>query len=213
MKTEWDKLRESVDKLELEIRFSQSPPPTWEMCEFLIAGEDHRFWGHSGVDLWALCRAFTKTVFCASRQGGSTIAMQLVRTITGRYENTLHRKVNEIALSVRLTHHVPRDRLPVLYLWVAYYGWRMNNFPQACARLNINPNSVNSFESAKLVARLKYPQPQKEDPRRLMKIHRRGLHLIKLSRGLKNKQVFSWRNTLWNRSELRHRLPSSLIRT
>lgn len=185
---DWQRLRESVDRLRLEMRSSKSPLPTWEMCTFLIAGEDRRFWRHPGFDVWALCRAFISTYFLSSRQGGSTIAMQLVRTITGKYENTLSRKVREILLSIRLTRYVPREILPLLYLWVAYYGWRMNNFSQACSRLKISPSSVGSYEAAKLVARLKYPQPRNEDPRRLMKIHRRALYLLKLSHRLTPKR-------------------------
>ena len=33
------------------------------------------------------------------------------------------------------TSHIGRDRLPTLYLWVAYYGWRMNSFNEACSRV------------------------------------------------------------------------------
>ena len=99
----------------------------------------------------------------------------------GRYERTLQRKLVEIFLAVRLSQHFSKDRLPILYLWVAYYGWRMNNFRQACSRLKIDPRSVSAFEAAKLVARLKYPEPKNYDAERLKKIHRRALHLMALA--------------------------------
>jgi membrane carboxypeptidase/penicillin-binding protein PbpC len=88
IKAEWQQLQESIDKLEFQIASSNFPTPTFQMCNFLIVGEDHRFYYHPGVDPLAICRAFWKTAFCGSRQGASTIAMQLVRTITGRYERT-----------------------------------------------------------------------------------------------------------------------------
>ena len=178
---QWRQLRDSVEELELEIAGTDFPIPTPQMCEFLIVGEDRRFYRHPGVDPLAFCRAFWKTVFCRSPQGASTIAMQLVRTITGRYERTLQRKLVEIFLAVRLSQHFPKDRLPILYLWVAYYGWRMNNFRQACSRLKIDPRSVSAFEAAKLVARLKYPEPKNYDAERLKKIHRRARHLMALA--------------------------------
>ncbi len=82
--------------------------PTTQMCKFLIVGEDHRFYYHPGVDILALCRAVWKNVFSGTRQGASTIAMQFVRTITGRYEKTWRRKVIEIFLAVRLSQHVSK---------------------------------------------------------------------------------------------------------
>lgn len=157
---QWNHLCDSIDKLELEISETDSPVPTRQMCEFLIAGEDHRFYRHPGVDIFALCRALWKTFLCGVRQGGSTIAMQFVRTITGRFEKSWRRKFIEIFLAVRLMRYVSKDRLPILYLWVAYYGWRMNNFKQACLRLGINPKSVSAFEAAKLVARLNILNPR-----------------------------------------------------
>ena len=180
IKTQWEQLCDSIDKLELEINETDFPIPTRQMCEYLIVGEDHRFYRHLGVDLFALCRALWKTCFCGVRQGGSTIAMQFVRTITGRREKNWRRKFIEIFLGVRVMRYVSKDRLPILYLWVAYYGWRMNNFKQACLRLEIDPKSVSAFETAKLVARLKYPEPQKCSPEHFRKIHRRGCHLIAL---------------------------------
>ena len=182
--TQWRQLRDSIEKLEIEIAYTDFPRLTSQMCQFLIVGEDHRFYRHPGVDPVALCRAAWKTFFCGSRQGASTIAMQLVRTITGRCEKTLGRKLTEIFLAVRLSQHVSKERLPILYLWVAYYGWQMNNFRQACSRLEIDPRSVSTFEAAKLIARLKYPEPKNYDAERIKKIRKRALHLMTLANHL-----------------------------
>ncbi len=174
-------LLNSIEKLELEIIHPNRPNPTPQMCEFLIAGEDRRFHYHPGVDLFALCRAAWKTVFCGSRQGASTIAMQLVRTITGHYEKTWRRKIVEIFLAMYLSKYVSKDRLPILYLSVAYYGWGMNNFRQACSRLRIDPMTMSAFEAAKLVARIKYPEPKRLVARRSKRIHQRAVHLMTLA--------------------------------
>ena len=175
---QWRQLRNAIDKLQSELDSTDFPLPTPQMCKFLIVGEDRRIHRHPGVDVLALCRAVWKTVFCRSRQGASTIAMQLVRTILDRRERTLRRKLMEIVLALRLSQHVSKHRLPILYLWVAYYGWRMNNFKQACSRLGINPRSVDEIDAAKLVARLKYPEPRNCSVERIKKIRRRALHLI-----------------------------------
>ena len=179
--SQWRQLRACIDELESEISKTSFPHPTARMCEFLIIAEDHRFARHPGVDLWALCRAGWKTYLRNSRQGGSTIAMQLVRTITGHREATWQRKIMEILLAIFLSQYVSRNRLPILYLWCAYYGWKMNNFREACIRLQIDPASASAVDEAKLIARLKYPQPQRYDAIRMRKIHRRGLHIMSLA--------------------------------
>ena len=185
----WEVLRQKVDGIVAEIDSSDCPKPTHRMCEFLMAGEDHRFYSHPGVDPIAMCRAIWKTVFCDCRQGGSTIAMQLVRTVTRRYEWTCRRKLVEIILAVRLTRHLGRERLPVLYLWVAYYGWGMNNFTQACSRTLIDPLSASDLESALLVARLKYPEPRCLHQEHLRRIYRRASHLMSLRSAQNNRPI------------------------
>lgn len=147
----------------------------------LIAAEDHRFGNHAGVDLISLCRAIWRSVFFGKKEGGSTIAMQLVRVITGRFERTIGRKIAEIYFAVRLTKHVGESDLPKLYLTIAYYGWQMNGLKQASKRLNINPATVSQLEAANVIARLKYPEPRRLDEKRFAKITARSKHIIKRS--------------------------------
>ena len=199
---EWTRLRAAVDRIIAEMDSSDHPLPTLQMCQFLILGEDRRFQYHPGTDPIALCRAIWKTVFCHHRQGGSTIAMQLVRTMTGDSEPTLRRKVVEIVLAVRLTRHTGRARLPILYLWVGYYGWKMNNFMQACSRLRIDPRSASEPESAMLVARLKYPEPRRLHGERMRRIRCRAVHLISLRN---SKKKVPQNETIWH-SRLTERL-------
>jgi membrane peptidoglycan carboxypeptidase len=149
------------------------------LVAFLIAAEDHRFGSHPGFDLISLCRAVWRTLFCGKREGGSTIAMQLVRVITGRYERTIDRKIKEIYFAVRLTKLVPKYDIPKLYLSIAYFGWRMNGLKQASLRLNIDPASLSLFDAANIIARLKYPEPRRLDNNRQAKINGRVKYIIK----------------------------------
>lgn len=181
IRAQWCYLRAAVDKLQKELVEVTGPRPSARMCKFLVLGEDRRFAIHPGVDPVALCRALWKTYLCSRRQGGSTIAMQTVRTIVGQYERSFARKATEMILAICLSRYVAKERIPVLYLWCAYYGWRMNNFPQACRRLGIDPLSASEADEAELVARIKYPQPRRQDVVRMGKIRRRGRHLIDLS--------------------------------
>ena len=173
----WEKLRASLDNVIDEIASCPHLQPNNLVCDFIILGEDHRFYRHIGVDIFALFRAGWKTIFCRERQGGSTIAMQLVRTLTGKYERNVYRKISEIVLAVRTTKYVGQTSIPMIYAWVAYYGSNMNNYRQACSYLGLQPNSMTDMDAAQLVARLKYPQPRQCSARRKSQILSRALHL------------------------------------
>ncbi len=178
IRDEWRQLSASIDELEREIEYFSSLCPSPRMCRFLIVAEDHRLGKHTGVDFIALCRAVWKTLFYGKRQGASTIAMQLTRTITGNHDRTVRRKALEMLLAPRLTRYVSKERLPLLYLWCGYYGWKMNGFQQACQRLDLDPSSMTLQEDAELVARLKYPQPRECNSKRMKTIRARGQYLI-----------------------------------
>ena len=190
MSGKWQELKEAIDNIESQLAQNNRPRPNETMCRLLIAGEDRRFALHPGVDPIAVIRAAWKTFLCADRQGASTIAMQLVRTITGRCEITLRRKIQEMILAVRLTHYLEKERLPLLYLWIGRYGWRMDGFSEACAALDIDPETVNHWQAAELVARLKYPEPRRFNNPQMLKIERRARHLVSLDHGAHKKRSF-----------------------
>lgn len=175
-------LRNRVGQVIEEMDSSGALNPTSQMCQLLILGEDRRFHHHPGVDLVGIIRALWRTIFCRQVQGGSTIAMQLVRTLTGNYERTLRRKLREMVLAVRLTRHCGRNRLPSIYLWVAHYGWSMNGFVEACMRLGIDPASATSLEAASIISRLKYPEPRRYDCTQRRRIESRNRYLVSLRR-------------------------------
>lgn len=178
--TQWQEIKNGIAGVERDLASGAYPAPSPLMERLLILGEDRRFWHHYGVDLVALCRAIWECLH-GSRQGGSTIAMQLVRTLTGSYERCWARKAREIVLAILLTSVYGRERLPTYYICVAYYGWRMNNFKQACERLHIAPQTISTSYAAAIIARLKYPQPAHITTWRRSQIRRRACHLLLLA--------------------------------
>ena len=174
-KDEWNQLIKSIDEIREEdigIEFSDN------LLELLVAGEDHRFWSHFGVDPIGLARAFWKTTFCNKREGGSTIAMQLVRTITKRYEISPQRKFKEIYLATRLTLTIERKEILKLYLNVAYFGWNMHGLKQTCKVLGLDKSTLSNYEAASIVARLKYPEPRFNKNSKLSVVDVRANHII-----------------------------------
>src|SRR2546427_12721630 len=57
--------------------------------ELLVCGEDHRFFRHGGIDTIAVCRAVWRGLVLLRPEGASTIEMQIVRVMSGRFERTL----------------------------------------------------------------------------------------------------------------------------
>ena len=175
LREDWQIIKERVATIRNESeKLNMSPA----FVTMLIAAEDHRYGSHPGVDPMSICRAVWRSFFCGRREGGSTIAMQLVRVITGRYERTFRRKITEMYLAVRLTKHVRESELPEFYLVVGYFGWKMNGLAQVSQRLKIDPTNASELEAANIVARLKYPEPRRQDEKRLSRIRDRTRYIL-----------------------------------
>lgn len=165
-------------------------PENSELLRLLIAGEDHRFKFHRGIDVIALVRASWKTLILNQREGGSTIAMQLVRVLTGNYDKTMDRKLEEMFLAYQLTRHISGEEILSLYLSVAYFGWNMHGVSQACKALKLNLNYLTLEESASLIARLKYPEPKNISEQRNIQIKNRTKYILKRYNTLKIKDRY-----------------------
>lgn len=149
--------------------------------KLLISGEDHRFRFHFGFDIIAILRALKNRIFYNKIEGASTIEQQLVRVLTNDFEKTFKRKMKEIFLSTTLCDLVPRNDIPTIYLYVAYYGTGMNGLEQVFQKLVIdNSQTISDELCAEIIARIKYPQPIKNSERRLKQIEIRKRHLLAL---------------------------------
>jgi membrane peptidoglycan carboxypeptidase len=158
---------------------ARTDPPSLAQ-QLLISGEDHRFFRHGGIDPIAICRAIWRGIVLGRHEGASTIEMQVVRVVSGRYERSLRRKVREMALATLVAHVIPKEALPGVYLQIGYFGWRMNGFEAACRRLGLGAAELTPTQTAGLVARLKYPQPRETQPERWSQISARAQHLLRL---------------------------------
>ena len=93
-----------------------------------VAIEDERFYRHKGVDFEGVIRAAFKNASSGkTMQGGSTLTMQLIRTLyTGNREKTFERKVREAKLAEELenVHHGRKGKKWILtkYLNSVPYG-------------------------------------------------------------------------------------------
>lgn len=93
------------------------------MKNAIIAIEDHRFYGHHGVDLIGSARALSTNIFFGEvNQGGSTITQQLARNLFLSPEKTYARKFTEILLAIKLESQFSKEEILEMYLNEIYFG-------------------------------------------------------------------------------------------
>jgi len=180
LRREWLKLRAELTRVYRSHVDAAGCQPTALAQQLLISGEDHRFFRHGGIDPIAICRATWRGIVLGRPEGASTIEMQLVRVVSGRFGRSLRRKLREMALATLVARAIPKEALPAVYLRIGYFGWRMNGFEDACRRLGLSAAALTPAQTAGLVARLKYPQPRATGPERWNQINARAQHLLRL---------------------------------
>lgn len=170
------------------------PYPSRETIRALVLAEDRRFYLHRGFDPIAVARALVRLVRGRPLEGGSTIEQQLVRALTGRCEKTFSRKLREVLLAATLECYLPKMDIPSLYLAVAYFGWRMNGYREACVRLRLesDPSRVSGSQAAELVARIKYPEPKEPPQGRLTQIRTRATYITLLLRATESREPLGY---------------------
>jgi membrane peptidoglycan carboxypeptidase len=152
------------------------------LVEVVIIGEDHRFYRHPGIDILSILRAIFVWVFQGKLSGASTLEQQLVRTLTGRYELTLRRKLLEMALAVMISRRVSKYELAAAYLEVAYFGHSANGLGPALTRLGYDLDRLSVREASRLAAMLKVPLPEFPSPTLLERLDRRARYIEHLVR-------------------------------
>jgi penicillin-binding protein 1A len=90
----------------------------------VIAIEDRRFYGHTGVDYVGIARAFGQDVLKRrAAQGGSTITQQFVKNaLDAQADRSVFQKLREAALAYHLERKWPKDKILTQYLNTVYFG-------------------------------------------------------------------------------------------
>lgn len=168
--------------------------PLNEVERMVVLLEDKRFFSHFGVDFRSILREVWKLLHLRRIGGASTIEMQLVRTISQRYERTLWRKLAEAAQAVMLQRRFSKLEILRAYMNIAYMGTGLKGFSEAaeaCFPSSIPPNedyflgqvdlsSLSRMQAAELASMLVYPKPRLVSANWRAKITRRanyGMHL------------------------------------
>ena len=97
-----------------------------DVVRAVLAAEDHRFFGHPGIDAVRIAGAVV-TNLTGNRSylvGASTLTQQLIKNTLLSPEQTLSRKLREQALALLLERRLPKPRILELYLNEVYLGHR-----------------------------------------------------------------------------------------
>jgi membrane peptidoglycan carboxypeptidase len=102
------------------------------LVQSLRAREDARFFEHSGVDIRGLARATVRNLKDRDfTQGASTLSMQLARNCFKMKQKSIHRKLLEIALTLRVESRYSKDEILTHYLNRIYFGAGADGIEQA----------------------------------------------------------------------------------
>ncbi|HEY5994887.1 MAG TPA: PBP1A family penicillin-binding protein [Gallionellaceae bacterium] len=129
------------------------------MKKAILAAEDERFYEHGGVDYIGVVRAALSNVISrGTKQGASTITMQVARNFFLSREKTFSRKFNETLLAFKIEHNLSKDEILQLYINQIYLGQHAYGFAAAATAYFGKPLAqLNVAEMAVLAGLPKAP--------------------------------------------------------
>ncbi len=94
-----------------------------QFVDALLTVEDRNFYGHWGVEPFAILRAFwANLTHFRIVQGASTITQQLSRTLFLTPEKTMARKVKEALTAIKIERTYSKDEILEMYINQCYFG-------------------------------------------------------------------------------------------
>ena len=146
----------SVEDMANDVKEKENYTSLEEMPEIykeaVIAVEDHRFYSHKGIDIFAITRALI-TDFKAKSfiQGGSTITQQLAKNTYFTQEKKIERKIAELFMAFKLESELSKDEILELYLNTSYFGEGCYTVSEAAdVYFDKNPEEMDEYESTLL---------------------------------------------------------------
>jgi len=138
------------------IEFDQLPS---HLVDALLTREDTRFRKHMGIDIKGLLRATLKNITSLSyKEGASTISMQLTKNTYNNKSKSIHRKLLEIAITLRLEHHYEKNEILTHYLNRIYFGSGCHGVEDAAQTyFGVSASELTLGQSALIVGIIRGP--------------------------------------------------------
>lgn len=118
----------------------------------VVAVEDHRFYSHCGIDVYAIMRAMARNVkYKELLEGGSTITQQLAKNTYFTQSKELTRKVAEGFMAISYEKKLEKDEILELYINTSYFGNGYYDIKEASlGYFGKLPNEINDYEATML---------------------------------------------------------------
>ena len=118
----------------------------------VVAVEDHRFYSHCGIDVWAIMRAMARNIkYKELLEGGSTITQQLAKNTYFTQNKELTRKVAEGFMAISYEKKLEKDEILELYINTSYFGNGYYDIKEASlGYFGKLPNDINDYEATML---------------------------------------------------------------
>jgi penicillin-binding protein 1A len=142
------------------------------LIDAVLASEDDGYYEHQGIDIAGLFRAALSNFRSGqTRQGASTITMQVARNFFLSREKTYTRKLKEVLLAIKLEQILSKNEILSLYLNKIFLGHRAYGFGAAAdVYYGRELNQLSLAETAMLAGLPKAPSTFNplRNPRRAM---------------------------------------------
>lgn len=142
----------------------------------VICAEDRKYFTHPGFNFFSILRAgYTR------HGGASTITMQLVRTLTGRYEISIARKIREIFLSAIINYKYTKKEIIRAYLYYSYYGNNLKDLDDVITKLfpSKKTEELSFYDCCFIASLIKRPYPSEISISWAIKINSRINYIYK----------------------------------
>ena len=162
------------------------------LIDALIATEDVRFHGHSGIDMRSLMRAIVKRGFLMQKNagGGSTITQQLAKLlyseVSGNKLERLYQKPIEWVIAVQLEKQYTKEEIITLYLNKYDFGYNAVGIKSAAhVYFGKLPSELKIEEAAMLVGMCKNSSLYNPRRRAEKTKERRNVVFMKMEKAVK----------------------------
>jgi 1A family penicillin-binding protein len=103
-----------------------------DFIDAVVATEDHRFWGHHGIDKLRTMKALWITLFQPGRiQGASTITQQLAKNLFFSFERSYMRKFRELLVALQIESRYSKEDILEAYINQIAFGPQAHGIEQA----------------------------------------------------------------------------------
>jgi len=131
----------------------------YKLKRMVIKVEDYKFFQHRGIDIPALIEAYKKNNKVGyTKYGGSTITMQLARTLFLVPHKSYLRKYAEIIIALEMDLIMKKERILELYLNYVEWGEGIFGVGEACSYYyGKNPRTLSTDQMRRLATILPNP--------------------------------------------------------